>query len=590
MLPSLPFHKIRYNPLMTASPTFPSPWWPRAIFYQVYPRSFADGNGDGIGDLPGLTANLDYLQDLGVDALWLSPHYPSPQVDVGYDIADYCLVNPEYGTLDDFRCFLNEAHCRGLKVVTDLVLNHTSDQHPWFQESRSSKTHPRRNWYIWRPGRGDGPPNNWLSAFGGSAWTLDPLSGEYYYHLFLKEQPDLNWRSPAVKEAMWEAARFWLDLGVDGFRLDAIDTLYEHPNLPDHPVERSQSDLRHYLLSASSEQRKQHGDQERIFQYQVNQPGAVGLMRELRSLVEQYPGRVLVGESDRLEFLGDGRDCLHMVFNFPLLNMGQLYPEKVHQNLAQRLAAIPPGGWNANTLGNHDRPRTISAHTDGVHDQELARLSLAMLLTLPGTPFLYYGEEIGMTDYLLQDSSQIRDRASLWVYTAALEQGISPDEALRMALDRGRDRCRTPMQWANIPNAGFSPSNVLTWLPVNPDYQRGINVQDQLDDPTSLLSCYRCLLHLRRDSPALQAGSYQTLALPEHKLNQDILAYTRHLPGQPTHLVLLNFSSNTQYLDLSSLFRTALCTFSTHHQPGTPYPLANLSLAPFEAFFATLLT
>jgi alpha-glucosidase len=561
------------------------PWWRTAIFYQVYPRSFADSNGDGIGDLPGLTARLDYLADLGVDAIWLSPHYPSPQVDCGYDIAGYCDVNPEYGTLDDFGRFLDQAHQRGLKVVTDLVLNHTSDQHPWFLESRSSKSSPKRDWYVWHPGRDGGLPNNWLSAFGGPAWEYDPLTGEYYYHLFFKEQPDLNWRSPAVKEAMWAAARFWLDLGVDGFRLDAIDTLYEHPDLPDHPVQRSQTELRHYLLSASSEQRRQHGDQARLFQYQVNQPGSVGLMRELRSLVDDYGDRVLIGESDRAEFLGNGGDCLHMVFNFPLMNMGELRPGILRDNISQRWEVIPPGGWLANTLGNHDRPRSLQAHSDGEHDQELARLSLALLLTLPGTPFLYYGEEIGMTNFFLEDLALVRDRISLWVYQAALERGVPPHEALKQAICQGRDRCRTPMQWTADPNAGFSPAGAHTWLPVNPDHTSGVNVEAQRQDPGSLLNTYRRLLHLRRATPALQSGVYQSI----HAGASEYLAYLRQLENQGTCLVALNFSKQTLRPDFSSITPAAECLFSTHKSPRGTHDLARLTLAPFEAFIGVLL-
>ena len=570
-----------------------SPWWQHAVFYQIYPRSFADGNGDGVGDLPGIIDKLDYLRDLGVDALWLSPHYPSSQVDCGYDIADYHTVNPEYGTLTDFERFLDEAHQRGLKVVTDLVLNHTSDQHPWFQASRSSKNDPKREWYIWHPGKEDAPPNNWLSAFGGSAWTLDPVTKEYYYHLFFKEQPDLNWRNPAVKGAMWDVTRFWLDLGVDGFRLDAIDTLYEHPDLPDHPVECPQEDLNHYLLSASSEQRQAHGDQADIFQYQVNQPGAVALMKELRALVDQYDDRFLIGESDRLEFLGDGHDCLHMIFNFPLMNMGQFQPRKVRENLRQRWMKLPAGGWQANTLGNHDRGRTIQSHSDGVHDQELARLTLVMLLTLPGTPFLYYGEEIGMTNHHLDDLSQIRDRVSLWVYEAALEQGMTQDESRALALERGRDRARTPMQWANGPNAGFSPPDVQTWLPANPDYRVGVNVQEQLKDPKSLLNDYRQLLHLRQEKPALQYGAYQALDLDNDEQDESILGYLRLLPNHPTHLVLLNFSQDPHFLNLTILasmgqYTGLRLTFSTHHHPSIQSDYTHLTLTPFEALLAEL--
>jgi len=557
------------------------PWWERAVFYQVYPRSFADANGDGIGDLPGLIQKLDYLQALGIDAIWLSPHYPSPQIDCGYDIADYVHVNPEYGTLDDFRKLLDEAHQRDLKVVTDLVLNHTSDQHPWFMESRSSKGNPRRDWYIWRSGRGGLPPNNWLSAFGGPAWEFDVTSNEYYYHLFFKEQPDLNWRNPAVVEAMWTAARFWLDLGVDGFRLDAIDAIFEHPDLPDHPVKRSQSDLRHYLLSASSEQRSEHGDQSQIFQYQVDQPGAVELMGELRSLVETYDNRVLIGESDRVAFLGDGDNGLHMVFNFPLMNMKQLKPANVRENQAQRLSIIPPGGWQANTLGNHDRPRTLQAHSDGLHDQELARVSLALLLTLRGTPFLYYGEELGMTNLFLESLSMIRDQVSTWVYQAALEMEISPRSALKKSIHYSRDQCRTPMQWSNDPNAGFSPIGVTTWLPVNPDYGQGVNVADQENDPDSLLNYYRMLLHLRRDTSALKWGTYRVT----HEKAPDYLAYLRQSKlDHQTCLVVLNFSTKIHRLDFSNEASQAKCLFSTHKSPGIIQNLDEVSLAPFEVF------
>lgn len=557
------------------------PWWHTAVFYQVYPRSFADGDGDGIGDLPGLIARLDYLKDLGIDAIWLSPHYPSPQVDCGYDIAGYYGVDPAYGTLGDFRRFLDGAHQRGLKVVTDLVLNHTSDQHSWFLESRSSTNNPRRDWYIWHKGREGGPPNNWRSAFGGSAWEFDQATRAYYYHLFFKEQPDLNWRNPAVVDAMWAVIRFWLDLGVDGFRLDAIDTIYEHPDLPDHPVKRSQADLRHYLLSASSEQRAEHGDQERLFQYQVNQPGAVALMQDLRALVDGYGDRVLIGESDRVDFYGDGSNALNMVFNFPLMNMKRLEPALVRANQAQRLSMIPPGGWTANTLGNHDRPRTKQAHSDGAHDLELARVSLAMLLTLRGTPFLYYGEEIGMTNLFLDQMDLVRDRVSLWVYRAALEMGLPEEEALYNAVRNGRDQCRTPMQWSGAPNAGFSPRGVQTWLPVNPDHARGVNVTDQEDDSDSLLNYYRSLIQLRRSTPALKSGTYKSI----HDSSVDYLAYLRDGAGEyPSCIVVLNYSGNEHILNLIEAAPAAKCLFATHKFAKTVYPLSDFSLSPFEVF------
>jgi alpha-glucosidase len=563
------------------------PWWQTAVFYQVYPRSFADGNGDGIGDLQGLISRLDYLKDLGIDAIWLSPHYPSPQIDCGYDIADYCNVNPEYGSLADFQRLLDQVHRRGLRLVTDLVLNHTSDQHHWFQAARSSRENPYRNWYIWHPGINGRPPNNWLSAFGGSAWEFDRLSGEYYYHLFFKEQPDLNWHNPVMKEAMWQIVHFWLNMGVDGFRLDAIDTIFEHPDLPDHPVQTQQSDFRHYLLSASSEQRTEHGDQAQLFQYQVDQPGNIGIIQELRQIVDEYKDRVLIGETDKIEFYGSNLDGVHTIFNFPLMNMKGLRPASVRENQNTRFNNMPPGAWPANTLGNHDRPRTLQAHGDGKHDQSLARVTLAMLLTLRGTPFLYYGEEIGMTNLLLADPANIRDRISLWVYQAALDSGTSPENAIEFAARYGRDQCRTPMQWSNLNNGGFSPKGVSTWLPVNPDYAKGINVMEQEGDPQTLLSYYRALLHLRKKTPALQIGDFQFL----NETSDNYLVYQRfHEKIDQRCLVILNFSPDTHHLSFHETQSVLTCLFSQYKEPGETIYLKSLELRPFDVLIGEFKT
>jgi alpha-glucosidase len=301
-------------------------WWQRAVFYQIYPRSFADGNADGIGDFPGMTARLDYLRDLGIDAIWLSPHYPSPFLDCGYDISDFVDVGPEYGTLEDFTLFLHEAHARGIRVILDLVLNHTSDQHPWFVESRSSCNNPRRDWYIWRDSKDDGPPNNWVSIFGGSAWERDPRTGQYYYHAFLKEQPDLNWRNPEVKRAMWDVVRFWLDLGVDGFRLDAIATIFEHPALPDHSLPLAPDEVVNANMLPMEEYQQ-------LMRFQIQQLGLHELMQELRALVDEYPGdRVLVGEDEDVAFHGTGDDELHLIFNFPLMRVERLSPAHIRAN------------------------------------------------------------------------------------------------------------------------------------------------------------------------------------------------------------------------------------------------------------------
>ncbi|HMQ31689.1 MAG TPA: alpha-glucosidase [Chloroflexaceae bacterium] len=560
----------------------PLKWWQRAVFYQIYPRSFADANGDGIGDFPGMTAKLDYLRDLGVDALWLSPHYPSPFLDCGYDIADYCDVAPEYGTLWDFSRFLQKAHERGLRVILDLVLNHTSDQHAWFREARSSRASPWRDWYVWRdPAPDGGPPNNWASIFGGPAWTLDQATGQYYYHVFLPEQPDLNWRNPEVKAALWDAVRFWLDLGVDGFRLDAIATIFEHPDLPDHTLPVSPG----AVLDANT---LPWDDYWQLLRFQLHQPGMHELMKELRALVESYPGdRVLVGEDEDLAFHGSGDDELHLVFNFPLQRTRRITPAHVRANQALRLGALPPGAWPCNTLGNHDAPRVWSRYGDGAHDAALARLHLALLLTLKGTPFLYYGEELGMADLELSDLGQLRDTNAINRYRALTERrGVAPEAALREVLATTRDRCRGPMQWSEAPNAGFTAPEAVPWLPLHPNHRAGVSVAAQADDPGSLLSFYRRLLALRRATPALLAGEFEVL----HPDSEDHLAFLRHdRDSGQTCLVVLNFSGAAQRPAFDLGGRAARLRFSSAERPAGRLDLQPLSLAPFEAVILDLL-
>ncbi|MGB9880128.1 MAG: alpha-amylase family glycosyl hydrolase, partial [Anaerolineae bacterium] len=401
----------------------------------------------------------------------------------------------------DFQRFLDEAHRRGIRVVLDLVLNHTSHLHPWFLESRSSRDNPKRDWYVWRDGRDGEPPNNWYSAFGGPAWEYDPSTGQYYYHFFFKEQPDLNWRNPQVKQAMWEVVRFWLERGVDGFRLDAIGTIFEDATMRDHTVGMSQVELYRALRDAQSEEERAKllKEQEALYEYQVDQPETHELMRELRALVDEYPDRVLIGEDDNIDYYGDGQNELHLIFNFPLMRTERMTPAWVRANQKERLGTMPPNAWPCNTLGNHDTDRLYSHFGDGQHDAEIARLCAALMLTLRGTPVLYYGEEIGMTDLLLTDVRQFRDMLGVMAYQVETEIfGVSPEEAVFHAARFGRDKCRTPMQWANAPNAGFSPPGVQTWLPVNPNYAQGVNVADELTNPGSLLHFYRRLLRVRR--------------------------------------------------------------------------------------------
>lgn len=560
-------------------------WWQTAVFYQIYPRSFADGNGDGIGDFPGITSRLDYLQDLGIDAVWLSPHFPSPQFDWGYDISDYTDVEPAYGTLDDFQNFLNEAHRRQLRVILDLVMNHTSHQHAWFQESRSSRDNPKRDWYIWRDGKNGGPPNNWVSAFGGPAWEYDPQTEQYYYHFFLKEQPDLNWRNPAVRQAMFEAVRFWLDMGVDGFRLDAVDTIFEDPSLPDHTASKTQIELIQAVMSASGEEEEALSDQWRLmFQYQMVQPGIHPLMQALREVIDEYDDRVLVGESDDIAFYGDGTNELHLAFNFPLMRTERLTPAWIRANQTERLTALPANAWPCNTLNNHDSSRVYNAYGDGQNDDALARLHLALLLTLRGTPFLYNGEEIGMVDFYVEKIEHLKDTPALFFYKTATEiLKIPAEKALAEAARFSRDRCRTPMQWANEPNAGFSPDGNTPWLPVHPNYTQGVNVAEQLADENSLLNFYRQMLRVRRQTPALLAGEY----VPLHETAVDYLAFLRQSEAQ-TCLVVLNLSDKSHTVAFDLKRPLARLVFSSIERGESTADLSRLSLAPFEIFIGEI--
>jgi alpha-glucosidase len=481
----------------------PHQWWQQGVIYQVYPRSFSDSDGDGIGDLPGLIERLDYLHWLGVDAVWLSPIYPSPMRDFGYDVSDYTAVDPLFGTLADLDRLVAEVHRRGMKLLLDFVPNHTSDTHPWFQASRRARDDPKRDWYIWRDGRPDGSaPNNWMSAFGGSAWTYDQATGQYYLHSFLPEQPDLNWRNPEVQTAMLEAMRFWLDRGVDGFRLDVIWSLVKDSQFRDNPANPdfdAETQKPHHRLHAL---------------YSADRPEVHGIVSRMRALVDRYDDRMLVGEIylpvDRLvTYYGAGNMGLHLPFNFQLIRL-PWRAAAVGDAVEAYEARLPPGAWPNWVLGNHDRPR-IATRVGAAQ----ARVAAMLLLTLRGTPTLYYGDEIGMADVPV------------------------PPEAARDCLERnlpglgfGRDGARTPMRWREGPGAGFTTG--IPWLPIGTN-QREAYVEAQRDDRGSLLSLYRRLLALRRQEPALSGGSFARV-----RSSDTVLAYTRHGNGRAC-LVALNF-------------------------------------------------
>ena len=565
-------------------------WWQTAVFYQIYPRSFADGNSDGIGDFRGVTEKLDYLSDLGIDAIWLSPHFPSPNWDCGYDISDYMDVGPEYGTMSDFKYFLAESHKRNIRVILDLVLNHTSDEHPWFLESKSSRDNPKADWYVWV----DTPPNNWQSCFDGDAWTYVPERDQYYYHYFMKQQPDLNWHNPEVKAAMWDAARFWLDLGVDGFRLDAIGTIYEDPDLTPHNVPMNLAELRSFSDTASTpEEIKQKDEYWRdMFKNQLGQAGLHDLMKELRAVLDEYDGdRMLVGEDDDINYMGNGDDELHLVFNFPLMRTKRITPDHIRRNQTERLSqleALSVKGWACNTLGNHDCPRIHNWFGDGQHDAELARLHAALTLTLKGTPFIYNGDEIGMTDLVITDPTKLRDTMAVWYHDRLVNDlKVDPQEAALRAGEMTRDRNRTPMQWSSKSNGGFSPDDVETWLPVNPNYKNGINVKDQLHNPDSLLNYYKHLLRVRKKSSALVGGEY----VPIEESAQEHFSFLRQTDEQ-TVLVILNFSEQKLQLDLSTVEplkdNDLSLLFSSAVRSKTELQANDLQISPFEVFIAEI--
>ncbi|HEX5581257.1 MAG TPA: alpha-amylase family glycosyl hydrolase [Gemmatimonadaceae bacterium] len=478
-------------------------WWQSGVVYQIYPRSFMDSNGDGIGDLPGIIEKLDYLTWLGVDAVWISPFYPSPMADFGYDVSDYTDIHPIFGTMADFDRLREETRKRGLKLILDFVPNHTSSEHPWFLESRSSRDNPKRDWYIWHDALPDGdPPNNWRSVFGGSAWEWDEKTGQYYLHSFLKEQPDLNWRNPEVERAMLDVLRFWLDRGVDGFRVDVMWHMVKDAKLRDNPLNPD------YVPG-------QPPYEELLPVFSTDQPEVHDIVRRMRALVDEYDERLIIGEiylpiTKLVTYYGEDGRGAHLPFNFHLITLPW---DALHIGAAvsEYEGSLPEGGWPNWVLGNHDQPRVASRIGPGQ-----ARVAAMLLLTLRGTPTLYYGDELGMHD------------------VAIPPERIQDPQALNMpGVGRSRDTARTPMQWTPGEHAGFSTAE--PWLPVSVTYRRN-NVELQRDDPYSMLSLHRRLLELRRIEPALSIGSYTPVPSP-----RNVLAYLREAQGR-RFLVMLNLS------------------------------------------------
>jgi alpha-glucosidase len=523
-------------------------WWRDGVIYQIYPRSFADSNGDGIGDLQGIIGKLDYLADLGVDGIWLSPINPSPDKDFGYDVSDYFDIDPKYGTLADFDRLLKEAHKRSLHIIMDLVLNHTSDQYEWFKQSRSSRENPYHDWYIWRenPKGKQYPPNKWQSIFGGCAWEYDTKTEQWFYHMFVKEQPDLNWRNPDVYKKMMDVFRFWLDRGVDGFRLDVFNEYYKDDQFRDNPP----------ALGLRGFERQKHI-------YDGNRPEMMGVIKDIRDILDSYKERYTVGETfiaegnEAADFCGEGK--LHANFDFSFTR-NPFDANRFFKSITRwDNLLIARNAWPNYVLNNHDTPRSATRYTHNNKDERL-KVAATMLLTLRGTPFLYYGEEIGMRDIRLK-RSELQDPVGIRYWPVPV----------------GRDGCRSPMQWDASENAGFGSGK--PWLKVHPNFTQR-NVAIQTTEKNSLLNFYKHLLAARKSTPALQKGIF----IPVTFEPRSLLAYLREYEGQ-TVMVVLNFIKHKSRLMLGPGLRDEgwKVLVSTHRTEFPELKKGWLPVAGYEA-------
>lgn len=551
-----------------AIPPQDAKWWKEAVVYQIYPRSFNDSNGDGIGDLNGITEKLDYLKNLGVDVIWLSPHFDSPNADNGYDIRNYRKVMAEFGTMEDFDRMLSEIKRRNMKLIIDLVVNHTSDEHQWFKESRKSKENPYRDYYIWRDGRNGDAPNNYPSFFGGSAWKKDDATGQYYLHYFAEKQPDLNWENKKVREEVYDIMRFWLDKGVSGFRMDVIPFISKQDGLPDLPPDK----LTHPELVFA------HGP--RIHEY---------LQEMNREVLSRYD-TMTVGEAfgvtfeDTPKFINADRNELNMLFHFDIVRLDRDNWRKTDWTLPQLKAAFEKIdrsgrlGWNTSFLSNHDHPRAVSHFGDDSDRWRVlsAKALATMMLTQRATPFLYQGDELGMTNYPFRTVTDFEDVEVRGLWKVLVESGqVTADEFLQHLSQTSRDNARTPMQWSEEVNSGFSEGT--PWLAVNPNY-RQINAASQIDQSDSVYNYHRELIALRRQAPALIYGEYRDLD-PQH--NQ-LFAYTRTLEDQQ-YLVAINFSHDNVEWDIPDGKKIGKTLISNRAEPAAAPGDSRLTMKPWQA-------
>ena len=554
-------------------------WWKESVVYQVYPRSFQDSNGDGIGDLAGVTSRLDYLRELGVDVIWLSPFYRSPGGDNGYDISNYQAINPRFGTMEDFDALLAEAHQRGIRIVMDLVVNHTSDEHPWFIESRSSRDNPKRDFYIWRDGKNGGPPNNWGSKFSGSAWTLDETTGQYYLHTFGTFQPDLNWDNPAVREEVFKMMRWWCDKGVDGFRMDTISMISKTPEMPDGEL-RPGSDF---------------GD---FGPYVYNGPNVHKYLREMREKVLRHYDLLTVGECSGLtvqeacQYANDDGTELNMAFHFEHMDLDGGESFKWNRNkidlvelkalLTKWQKELDGKAWNSLYWCNHDQPRIVSRLGNDSTPELREKSAKAIALTIhmmQGTPYVYEGEELAMTNAPFGGLEDFRDIESINAYNELVGSGrMGSEEMLGFLRYKSRDNSRTPMQWDAGKNAGFSEGE--PWIMVNPNY-REINAAEQLARPDSVFRFYQELIRLRHTHKLIVYGSYD-LILPE---DRQLFAYTRTL-GDQRLLCVVNLSDEPAACEVPEEFAAAQKLIEVG-QPSISGGRAEL--APWDAFVLAIL-
>ena len=549
-------------------------WWKESVIYQIYPRSFMDSNGDGIGDIPGIISKLDYLKDLGVDVIWLSPVYKSPNDDNGYDISDYREIMDDFGTMADWELLLKEMHDRGLKLIMDLVVNHSSDEHQWFVESRKSKDNPYRDYYIWRPGKDGKEPNNWQSTFSGSAWQFDENTGEYYLHIFSKKQPDLNWENPKLRQEVYDMMKFWLDKGIDGFRMDVINFISKVDGLPDAPNPEGKkyvSGSRYFMNGPKIHDYLQEMHREALAQYDVMTVG-------------EMPGANV--EEAKL-YTDESRDELNMVFQFEHVDLDSgsggkwdLKPLKLtdlKNNFTKWQKGLEDIGWNSLYLNNHDQPRMVSRFGDDKEYRvESAKMLGTFLHMLKGTPYIYQGEEIGMTNVRFESIEDYKDIETLNMYNEKVNQnGEDPSKVMESIFVKGRDNARTPFQWDDSEHGGFTTGT--PWLQVNPNYTE-INAMQAVEDESSIYHYYRKLIQLRKEHPVIVHGSYDIL-VPE---DESIYVYTRTLESQKL-LVLLNFTNENQSFDVpADLQGKKNEILISNYEANTEYG-STISLKPYEA-------